>query len=342
MGTTYPDADGMAALNTPAPDSLPPRPARARSSGAAIFWSIALLLLAVGAWRGWSWWQASQSSADDAVASAAQRLDALEARVDALRGDQRAQAQRVQQADATNRVLRDELLGIGQRAALLEDSVAKLADPERHGSQALRLDEVELLLSQGQQRLLLAGDLDGARRAYALATGLLGGVDDPAYLSLRQALVQERAMLDALGADPKRVALGRLEAYAASLPALPAQTAGADDARRPWWQRAFSRVIDVRPSNQAIAVAPGDRAAGLAALQLEFVLARAAAERRDRAGYRAALARADGWLLRLWPESPALRRQRQQLRALRELPLAVTLPTLGTTLVQLRSLRAAR
>jgi uroporphyrin-3 C-methyltransferase len=307
-----------------------------------ILWWIVLVVLALGAWRGWAWWQARQSHEADVVSSAAQRLAALESRVDALRRDQRAQAQRLQQADATNRVLRDELLGIGQRAALLEDSVAKLADPERHGSQALRLDEVELLLSQGQQRLLLAGDLDGARRAYALAAGLLGGVDDPAYLSLRQALLQERAMLDALGADPKIVALGRLEAFTASLPALPAQAGGAGDARRAWWQRAFSRVIDVRPSNQAIAVAPGDRAAGFAALQLEFALARAAAERRDRAGYRAALARADAWVLRLWPDSAALRRQRQQLRALRELPLAVTLPTLGTTLLQLRSLRAAR
>ena len=100
-------------------------------------------------------------------------------------------------------MLRDELLGIGQRAALLEDSVAKLADPERHGAQALRLDEVELLLSQGQQRLQIAGDLDGARRAYALAGGVLDGIDDPAYLSLRQALAQERAALDALGADPQ-------------------------------------------------------------------------------------------------------------------------------------------
>ena len=55
MGTP-PDADGMAALNTPAPDF--PRPPLARSSSAAIFWSVALLLLAVGAWRGWAWWQA--------------------------------------------------------------------------------------------------------------------------------------------------------------------------------------------------------------------------------------------------------------------------------------------
>ena len=106
-----------------------------------------------------------------------QRLT-LDARVDVLRDAQRTQAQRLQQAEATNRVLRDELLGIGQRAALLEDSVSKLADPDRHGAQSLRLDEIELLLGVGQQRLQLADDLNGARRALALATPLLAGIDD--------------------------------------------------------------------------------------------------------------------------------------------------------------------
>src|SRR3546814_15875503 len=69
---------------------------------------------------------------------AAEHVSALEQRIDALQHEQRAQAKRLQQADTTNRVLRDELLGIGQRAALLEDSVSQLADPERNGAQALR------------------------------------------------------------------------------------------------------------------------------------------------------------------------------------------------------------
>jgi len=168
-----------------------------------------------------------------------------------------AQAQRLQQADATNRVLRDELLGLGQRAALLEDSVSKLADPERHGAQALRLDEVELLLSQGEQRLQLFGDLGGARRAYALAAGVLDGVDDPAYLNLRQALVQERAALDALGADPKALAAGQLDAFVASLRAPSPAFAAGNDATQPWWRRAFARILEVQPSDRAIAVAPG-------------------------------------------------------------------------------------
>ncbi len=325
------------ASNAPQLDQKPPR----RRSASALWW-LALLLLAFAGWRGWHWWQARNAREHAVLADTTQQLDALQSRLDALRRDQRAQAERLQQADAINRVLRDELLGIGQRAALLEDSVSKLADPERHGAQALRLDEVELLLSQGQQRLQLAGDLDGARRAFALAAGLLNGIDDPAYLNLRQSLVQERAALDALGADPKALAAGRLDAFAASL-AAPAHTiAPAEQQARPWWQRAFARIVEVRPSNRAIATEPGDRAAGFAALQLEIALARTALERRDTDAWRAALKRAEHWLTRLWPDSPGLRRQRAQLRTLHALPLVLDLPTLGSTLQQLQAMRAAR
>ena len=318
---------------------VPPVP---RGRGRAVFWLLALLLLVVLGWRGWGGWQARQSHlAADARADAEQRR-ALDARIDALRRDQRAQAQRIAQADATNRVLRDEVLGLGQRAALLQDSVDKLADPTRHGVQALRLDEVELLLTLGAQRLQVAGDLDGARRAYALAAGVLDGIDDPAWLDLRQALVQERAALDALGADPKSVALARIDAFAATLAPPSALPEDARNAALPWWRRAFARIVQVRPSHRDVAVAPDDRAAGYAALQLELTLARSAGERRDSDAWRSALSRADGWLARLWPPSPAAQRQRAQLKALQSLPLQLALPTLGSTLQQLQSMRAAR
>ena len=308
-------------------------------------WLIVLLLLALLGWRGWQAWQMRVAREHDRADEAAQQWQALNTRIDALRTDQRAQAQRLQQADATNRVLRDELLGIGQRAALLEDSVRKLADPERHGAQALRLDEVELLLGQGEQRLRLTGDLDGARRAYALAAGVLAGVDgaqtdSAGYLNLRQALVQERAALDALGADPKALVAGRLDAFAATL-AMPTRTSITPDSALSWWRRAFAHIVEVRPSNRTVVVDGADRAAAFAALQLELALARAAIERRDEGAFRAALARADGWLLRLWPDSLALRHRRAQLQALRALPLALTLPTLGSTRQQLQALRVA-
>ncbi len=290
---------------------------------------------------GWRAWQARMVREQAQVVDAGLRLDALDQRFETIRRDQRAQNQHLQQADATNRLMRDELLGIGQRAALLEESVSRLADPDRHGAQALRLDEAELLLVMGQRRLAIAGDLDGARRAYALAAGVLEGIDDPAYLSLRQSLQQERAALDAPGVEPRALAMRTLDAVAATLDAAPPGGRPADEARRPWWRRAFASIVEVQPSSSRIAVQPSDRLAAQAGLQLELSLARAAAERRDVAGFRAALARVGAWLARLWPPSPTLQRQQAQLRALAALPLSPAIPTLGTTLAQLRQMRAS-
>src|SRR5690606_39233178 len=138
------------------------------------------VLLPLAGVLGWRAWQAESTARSEADRAEAARVDALEQRVTGLRQGQQAQAQRLQQSEATNRLLRDELLAIGQRAALLEDSVQRLADPARDAARALRLDEIELLLSQGQQRLVLAGDVDGARRAYAMAARLLDALTAPA------------------------------------------------------------------------------------------------------------------------------------------------------------------
>ena len=299
------------AVSTPPDPSPTALTTPTRRSRGWLWLILAVLIVAAGGY-GWMQWQAQLAREDAQAADAGQRLDGLDGRIDAIRRDQRAQLQRLQQADATNRVLRDELLGIGQRAALIEDTVSKLADPDRHGAQALRLDETELLLSLAQQRLLIAGDLDGARRAYALAGHVLDGIDDPAYLSLRQTLQQERAGLDALGVEPRVQAMAELDALAQMATLAPSEQAASEAPAAPWWQRAFAGLIDVRPSDRTVAVQPSDRIAAMAGLQLEISLARAAAERRDEAGFRAALQRADGWLTRLWPDSPALQQQRAQ------------------------------
>lgn len=320
-------------------DSATPTPSRRRHAGLTLV--LVLVVAALAAWAGWRHWQARQAE-ETAQLEDGQRLGALEMRLDALRRDQRAQAQRMQQAEATNRLLREELLGLGQRAALMEDTLSRLADPDRHGAQSLRLDEVEFLLSAAAQRLDLAGDLEGARRAYGLAAGLLDGIDDPAWLSLRQTLAQERAALEALGEAPRVVAAGRLDALEAALSALPERAVAAPGAPQPaWWRRLMSRVVEARPTAGEPMAAPGDRAAALAALRLELTLARAALERGDRDGFAAALRRTRAWVLRLWPESP----QREDvIRALQDLqaqPLRPELPVLGSTLEQLRRLRAS-
>ena len=302
-------------------------------------WLLLLALVAVG---GGFWYSDQQRTKRERASDieSAQRLEALESRLDRLRGDVRGHSQRLQQADATNRVLRDELLGMGQRAALLEDNVAKLADANRQGAQALRLDEAELLLTLGLQRLQLAADLDGARRAYALAAGVLDGVDNPGFLNLRQTLTQERAALDALNADPRRTALQRLDALAEKLPdpaVLPRALTLSTNA--PWWDRVLARLVSVRRTDAPTALASDDRSAGDVALQLELTLARTAIERRDVTALRAALERADAWLLRLWPASPQRRALQNELKTLRDAPLALDIPTLGSTLEQMRAQR---
>ena len=319
----------------PSPSPTPPTPPkRSRAGGLLLFVLFALVLAAAG-WYGWRQWHAQQARIESL---AVQQRQALDARIDALRVTQQAQTQRLQQAEATNRLLRDELLGIGQRAALLEDSVSKLADPDHRGAQSLRLDEIELLLGIGQQRLQLADDLDGARRALALAAPLLAGIDDPAYLNLRQTLAQEQAAMDALGADPRVRANALLDALMEGVQAAPVAPASSP-ARAPWYQRLLARVVRAQPTASAGLNQRPDREAALAALQVEATLARAAIERRDGAALTAATSRLEGGLQRLLAGSPLLAQKRRLATELKALSLRAESPLSGTTLQQLRALR---
>lgn len=324
---------------TPSPPPASGRPAAPPAAAPPSRWPWWLLVttLAAVAGGGYFWHRRVEAERAQAAQTEA-RLDAVFSRVDGLRRDVRSHGQRLQQADSTNRVLRDELLGLGQRAVLLEDQVTRLADANRHGAQQLRMDEVELLLTLGRQRLDLAADLDGARRAYALAAGVLDGVENPGLLNLRQALAQERAALDALGADPRQVALQRLDALAADLPEVGATPqVDAPVPGMPWWERALSRLVRVRPATSEGVIAGNDRDTGQAALQLELTLARVAIERRDVDGFRTALNRAEGWVQRLWPASPRRSALQARFAALRALPLNADVPTLGSTLALLQA-----
>lgn len=330
-----------------APDATPdpaPPPAPVERRHARLWpWVLALVLIGaagLAGWQGWWFWQERQR---EAAIHADERLEALAQRLSALRDDQRGQTQRLQQAEATNRVLRDELLGLSERAALLEESIARQSDPDRSGALALRLDEAELLLTIGEQRLLIAGDLDGARRAYALAAGALQRVDDPAFMNLRQALMQERAGLDAVDIEPRVRAMAQLEALASQLEDVPEPAPATVTARdQPWWRRIMAELVQVRPTEGTVAAQPADRAVARAGLQLEISLARAAAERRDQQGWRDALQRAHAWVRRLWPPSPERESLLAKLAQLARTPLSLSLPTLGSTLRELRQARAAQ
>lgn len=316
---------------------------RSRSGSAWLLTGFALAAAALAAWqfapRLSTWWSDSAAQAEPSPLD--DRLAAIERELDGLRQSLRQLDRRVADNAATQRVLRDEVLGIGERAALLEESVARLTDPLPRGDHALRLDEAELLLALGLQRLQLAGDAAAALRAYALAEHALAGLDDPAYISLRQTLAQELAALRALPEDPRLRAAGELDALEAALDSLPLATP-APQTEPSGIGRLISRLIEVRPSGEADLLAPADRDLGLTALRLELALARGALERRDRSGFDAALTRILAWLPRLYPPSPARDERLQRLQALRGRALELDLPVLGSTLEQLRRQRDSR
>lgn len=299
--------------------------------------------VAVTAWFFYGHWQARLLQADQTRVTTLNQLAALEQSVETLRRDQRANARSIQDAAATNRVLRDEVLGLGQRNALLEENLARfLADSAHNGVQAARREEAELLLSQAQQRMLYAGDLEAARHLYGLAAGVLEQLDSPDYLNLRQALLQERAAIDALGPGIRAQAAQQLTQWIDTLDTLPEQSPPAADTAAPWWQQLLSPLVEIRPADATVLIARSERRDASDALQIELSLARAALERGDSQAWTQALRRVDSWLQRLWPDSPARQTLRSQLQQLQAIDLRPTLPELGSTLQQLRTLRAAK
>lgn len=336
----------------PGPSASPARPARKpRRIGGLVFVLLVLAAVAVAAWQLSPRLQEYFIAPADTVAEVdpvEQRLSALETELEAARQALRQVERRIGDNASNQRVLREEVLGMGERAALLEQSVAQINDSAPRVDVPLRLDEVELLLHMGQQRLQLANDRTGALRAYVLANQLLGGLDDPAYISLRQSLGQELGALRALDEDPRDLALGGLDAFEAGLAGLrprhdgEAPEPGDTPEARSGAARLLGQLVHVRRSDAEVFLPPQHRQLGATVLQMELALARGAAERRDHAAFAAAVDRIDAWLPRLYVENSALRERRDALQRLAERPLSLELPVLGTTLEQLRALRAAR
>jgi uroporphyrin-3 C-methyltransferase len=305
---------------------------------------LSIVLGAILVWRTVRQTPAATSEMLDPAALDA-RLLQTESALGALRHSQEAVNQRLTDTSARTSLLRDEVLGVTQRSALIEDSVRELAGARHDGETSLRVDEAELLLTFAQQRLLLADDLAGAIRATELAENVLAQQRDPALLNLRQALAQELAALRRAPPSPQIVAARELDAFEAALPTLAAAGPGIQIAPAPGasgLQRLLSAFVQVRSSGEQDLLAPEDRNTGEAALELEMAIARTALDRRNVAGFRASLARLDRWLVRLYAPGPALARERARLTALAKFALSSTLPEAGSTLEELHAWQRQR
>lgn len=331
-------------------DALPTPPATPQARSRSNWPWFALLLIGLTVLGAMWFWNvrrapvAASAEVDLSPEALDSRLLQAENSLNSMRRGQETLGNRLADNRARTDLLRDEVLGIGQRAGLLEDSVRELTDTRRDAAAALRLDEAELLLTFAAERLIVGGDVASAVRATELADGVLGSLSDPALLNLRQSLSQELAALRALPPDPARVAAGELDALEAMLPRLaatgPARPARAADAPKAGgFDRLLDALVQVRPSGEQDLLSPADRSAGEAALLLELALARTAISRRDEAAFRASLKRMDSWLRRLYADGALLRDRRARLAKLQAQPLDMTLPVAGTTLSELRALR---
>lgn len=320
------------------------RPHRRLPAALWLLLALSILLGAILVWRTVRQAPATASDGPDPTSFDARLLQA-ETSFATLRHSQEAVNQRLTDTSARTSLLRDEVLGVTQRSALIEDSVRQLAGARHDGETSLRVDEAELLLTFAQQRLVLAGDLPGAIRATELAESVLAQQRDPALLNIRQALAQELAALRRAQPPPQVVAGRELDAFEAALPMLAAVGPGARIAPAPdasGLQRLLSAFVQVRSSGEQDLLAPEDRNTGEAALELEMAIARTALDRQNAAGFRASLVRLDRWLVRLYAPGPPLARERARLAALAKLTLISTLPEAGSTLEELHAWQRQR
>lgn len=283
-----------------------------------------------------------------AIVALRAEIDDLRAALRAADGARSAIERRVTANEGVNRSLREEVLGVGERTRTLEDAVARLARRGLTSSAEVKLNEAEFLLSMGEERLVLFGDVAGTLRAFDLADAQLAALDDPVFAGVRQSLAVEREALRALPPDDTAELHAELDALADAIAALPsgptvvAETMGAEPesglaARLGSGLARFIRIE--RTSARTSAWADPD--AARVAAQVELLRAKSALAQGDRDGFAAAAVRAQVVLEPARGRNDGYDAVLGRLEVLgRTAPL--DMPDVGAALAQLRNLRATR
>lgn len=312
-------------------------------------WGLVLVLLAALGGSGWLLHQ-QQRVMQRGDAEWRQSVEALRAEVAALDRELDAARERQRQMDARMtdnaggiRIIREELLGMAERATRVEEAVTALGRAREDAALSLRLDDLELLLQQAQLRGELLADHAAAARALEHAAALLAQIQDPAYTALRIPLQQERQALAEFGPDPRPALRQQVAGLIDILPGLDWQeTAEALPADAPALLRLFDRLVKVRRvSDSQMALSPLERASRRASVELTLALALAALETGDPVAWKHHLKRAREDIGRLFDaRTAAVAATLQILDAALSEPLRPQLAALGTTLRELRAMRA--
>jgi uroporphyrin-3 C-methyltransferase len=320
------------------------RPARGR------IWIWIVLALAAGAivyfvWQTWTAAQGQLRAAQDERSQLGVRIEALARTAEQARGNADSLRERLDDATKVNQSLRDQILGLGERARLMEDAVANLADKRLSGHDAMLLNEAEMLLALGAERYALFHDVQATVETYRLADTALAAVDDAAFSSVRQSIQSELEAFAALkqpGVAGTLASLAALRSQAAGYPGpareLPPAQPGASR-----WARLLGQFVRVRHGQDSAAlVERHDIALARELFVLDLRDAEAALLARDEVRWHAALADADAVLgADFDADAGSVKAARRSLATLAQQPLAPAAPAnFGSALRELRNLRA--
>lgn len=357
------------------------KPVRERHPWSAATWlsAAALLVALIAAFASvFAWYQVavtarleagSQRTVVDRVAADYQSLkqaqDVYDARFDEFAGRLAALAEETRAMLAEGDDAREQALA-GLRASFeeLSASVRQVYAEIGRSVDTWMLEEAEQLLLLAHQRLALVGDADLAATALRLADGKLEEIGDPVLSPVRQHIADELAALDALpDADIEGAAL-RLSALSASVPNLPLSR----DMERPEWQTGeaepvpeetaggverFARevlddlgnLVRIRRVDEATMpkLKPVQRFLVHENLRMHLLLAQQALLRGHGELYRENLDAASDWATRyLATEMQPVVALREEIEALRALPLDRELPSIAESLARLRAVMAER
>ena len=289
------------------------------------------------------WWMNHESGGSEAktlrtqLEALAREVAQLRSTVDVLRG-------RLDDGEKVDKSVREHLLGLDQRAKLVEDSVANLADKHLSGHDALALDEAELLLTLGGARFVLFHDATAANMAYRQADIALSEVEDAAFSTVRQSVAAEISALNEAQASDSGALIVKLAQLREQALLWPLAVNGAappapePDSRL---ARVLGNFVQIRHDDAAQTRATLH--APNLARELFFVdlrEAEAAALAHDDARYHAALASARTELASAFDAQQTADAD-ARLDALNKAKLAPAAPALlGTALKDLRNLRA--
>jgi uncharacterized protein HemX/uroporphyrinogen-III synthase len=303
--------------------------------------AVLLALLLRAAWPQWQALQQTLAEQQSALAALAERQASLD--------DQATDLLDVQQQAS------QDAARLRERLETYDEVLARLSDEVGGGRERVVMSTAEQLMMIANDRLLLAGDVQGAREALALADERLARLADPRLHGVRAALAEERAALAALPVlDTAGVAL-RLDAaiqQSARLPLQrspvyappPAVTPEGAGALQSAWQKlraAAAQLFVLRRADAADWQARlPETEEGLirGLLQLKLENARGAWLRRDGEAYATVLASARDWLSAYFQTAaPEVMALDAELEGLAQLPLQIEAPELSRSLRLLRA-----